>query len=46
MNDWFETMEERFWLHSDNVGGGEAQFILKALGLHRGNEVLDAPCGA
>ncbi len=46
MPDWFETMEERFWLHPDYVGGGEAQFILKALGLHRGDEVLDAPCGA
>jgi SAM-dependent methyltransferase len=46
MDDWFETMEERFWLHPDHVGGGEAQFILKALGLHRGDEVLDAPCGA
>jgi 2-polyprenyl-3-methyl-5-hydroxy-6-metoxy-1,4-benzoquinol methylase len=46
MRDWFETMEDRFWLHPDNVGGGEARFIQKALRLHRGDEVLDAPCGA
>jgi len=46
MNDWFETMAERFWLHPDHVGGGEAKFILKTLRLHCGDTVLDAPCGA
>jgi SAM-dependent methyltransferase len=46
MPDWFETMEDRFWLHPDDVGGEEARFILKALRLRRGEAVLDAPCGA
>jgi SAM-dependent methyltransferase len=46
MPDWFETMEDRFWLHPDVVGGEEARFILKALRLRRGDTVLDAPCGA
>jgi cyclopropane fatty-acyl-phospholipid synthase-like methyltransferase len=46
MSDWFETMEDQFWLHSDEVGGQEARFIFSALGLRRGDVVLDAPCGA
>jgi SAM-dependent methyltransferase len=46
MTDWFETMEDRFWLHPDEVGEREAQFILKALHLRRGYALLDAPCGA
>ena len=46
MPDWFETMEDRFWLHPDDVGGAEARFILKALHLRPGDAVLDAPCGA
>jgi SAM-dependent methyltransferase len=46
MPDWFETMEDRFWLQPDEVGGEEARFILGALGLRRGDAVLDAPCGA
>ena len=31
MSDWFETMKDQFWLHPDEVGEREAQFILKAL---------------
>jgi SAM-dependent methyltransferase len=46
MPDWFETMEDRFWLQPDDVGGEEARFILGALRLRRGDAVLDAPCGA
>jgi SAM-dependent methyltransferase len=46
MPAWFETMEDRFWLQPDDVGGEEARFILKALRLRRGDAVLDAPCGA
>ena len=46
MSDWFETMEDRFWLHPGGVGEREAQFILKALHLRRGDALLDAPCGA
>ena len=46
MSDWFETMEHGFWLHPDGVGQKEAEFILKALHLRRGDAVLDAPCGA
>jgi SAM-dependent methyltransferase len=43
---WFETMEDRLWLHPDDVGDEEARFILGALGLCPGAAVLDAPCGA
>jgi SAM-dependent methyltransferase len=46
MPAWFETMDDRFWLHPDEVGGEEARFILDALGLRPGYAVLDAPCGA
>jgi SAM-dependent methyltransferase len=46
MSAWFETMEDRFWLHPDDVGGEEARFILGAIGLRPGDAVLDAPCGA
>jgi SAM-dependent methyltransferase len=46
MPDWFETMEDRFWLLPDDVGGEEARFILSALHLRRGDAVLYAPCGA
>jgi cyclopropane fatty-acyl-phospholipid synthase-like methyltransferase len=46
MSDWFETMEDRVCLHPDEVGEREAQFILKALHLRRGDALLDAPCGA
>jgi cyclopropane fatty-acyl-phospholipid synthase-like methyltransferase len=46
MPDWFETMEDRFWLHPDDVAGEEARFILGALRLRRGDALLDAPCGA
>jgi 2-polyprenyl-3-methyl-5-hydroxy-6-metoxy-1,4-benzoquinol methylase len=46
MPDWLETMEGRFWLQPDDVGGEEARFILSALRLRRGDAVLDALCGA
>jgi SAM-dependent methyltransferase len=46
MPAWFETMEDRFWLHPDDVGGEEARFIVSALSLRPGDAVLDAPCGA
>jgi SAM-dependent methyltransferase len=46
MPAWFETMEDRYWLRPDDVGGEEVRFILDALGLRRGDAVLDAPCGA
>jgi SAM-dependent methyltransferase len=39
-------MEDRFWLQPDDVGSEEARFILDALRLHRGDALLDAPCGA
>ena len=46
MAAWFETMEDRFWLHPDEVGGEEARFILGGARPRRGDAVLDAPCGA
>jgi SAM-dependent methyltransferase len=46
MRNWYETVEERYWLHPDEVGGEEARFIVKVLRLRRGDSVLDAPCGA
>ena len=46
MPDWFETMDDAFWLPSDDVGEREAQFVRKAMHLRRRDAVLDAPCGA
>ena len=46
MPNWYETMEDRFWLPPDDVGGEEARYILGALHLRSGDAVLDAPCGA
>jgi hypothetical protein len=46
MPNWIETMEDRFWLHPDGVGGEEARYILGTLGLRPGDAVMDAPCGA
>jgi len=46
MSNWFETMDHGFWLHPDEVGQKEAEFILNVLHLRRGDAVLDAPCGA
>lgn len=39
-------MDDNFWLPSDEVGGKEASFVLKALHLRSGDAVLDVPCGA
>ncbi|MCL5271080.1 MAG: class I SAM-dependent methyltransferase [bacterium] len=44
--DWTEHFAEDLWLKPDAVGADEAAFIKKALRLHRGQSVLDAPCGA
>jgi len=44
--EWFRTLDDRFWLRSDETGQDEAAFIRKALRLRRGQRVLDAPCGA
>ena len=44
--EWFQTLDDRFWLRPDDVGREEADFIRKALHLRRGQRVLDAPCGA
>lgn len=46
MDDWFKTMDDRFWLMPDRVGQDEAAFIERALTLQKGHHVLDAPCGA
>jgi SAM-dependent methyltransferase len=45
--DWFLKFDERLWLHGCEEGGDvAAAFLWKALGLKRGQRVLDAPSGA
>jgi len=44
--EWFQRLDDRFWLRPDEVGQEEAAFIRNALHLRRGQCVLDAPCGA
>jgi hypothetical protein len=39
MTDWFEKLDDRFWLQPDDVGGEEARFILSALRLRRGEAI-------
>ena len=46
MPDWFETMAPDLWLKPDETGVDDALFIKRALRLRKGQEVLDAPCGA
>jgi len=46
MKNWYERFADDLWLKPDDVGAEEAAFIKKALGLQRGQSVLDAPCGA
>lgn len=46
MSDWFETIDECLWLHPDETGEDDAQFIIRTMGLQPGMRVLDAPCGA
>jgi SAM-dependent methyltransferase len=46
MRDWTKTFAQDLWLKPDDVGVEEALFIRKALRLHKGSRVLDAPCGA
>ena len=46
MSQWFKTLDDRFWLRSDEEGAEEARFIKRALHLRKGQAVLDAPCGA
>ncbi|MBN1257265.1 MAG: methyltransferase domain-containing protein [Planctomycetes bacterium] len=43
---WYETYDDRLWLKPDVGGEEEAAFIKQALQLHKGQRVLDAPCGA
>ena len=42
MDQWFETLEDRFWLRPDEIGAEEAKFIKRALRLRSGQKVLDA----
>lgn len=45
MSQWFESFDESFWLPPAEGAEEEAAFIRKALGLRRGQRVLDCPCG-
>jgi SAM-dependent methyltransferase len=45
MSEWFETLEDRFWLGPDDRSELEARFIKRVLHLRKGQWVLDAPCG-
>lgn len=44
--DWFQHLHDDLWLKDDDIGSDEAKFIIKALRLNPGDNVLDAPCGA
>lgn len=46
MTEWFETLDESFWLNPDEVGEEEAAYMIRLLDLKPGQSVLDAPCGA
>lgn len=46
MTEWFRAFDDSLWLRADEGGQDEAAFVKKALGLRRGQRVLDAPCGA
>jgi SAM-dependent methyltransferase len=46
MGAWFDEMQDRLWLRSDDEGDEEAGFIKRALKLRSGQKVLDLPCGA
>lgn len=42
---WYETYPEDWWFGKDHVTPEHVRFIVRALRLRRGQEVLDAPCG-
>ena len=46
MREWFEELDESLWLPGDEGSDQQAQFIKDALGLRKGEQVLDAPCGS
>ena len=43
--DWFKKLDDELWLQGDERADEQAAFIKKALGLRKGQTVLDAPCG-
>lgn len=46
MSEWFERFDDRLWLRPDEGAEMDARIVCRALGLARGQRVLDAPCGA
>lgn len=46
MPEWFQSLRDDLWLQPDESGEEEASFIKRALGVRKGQRVLDAPCGA
>ncbi|MBN1916956.1 MAG: methyltransferase domain-containing protein [Verrucomicrobia bacterium] len=44
--DWIDDFDDRFWLLSNDMPVEQAQFIKRALGMRKGQRVLDVPCGA
>jgi len=46
MSDWTKHFDDSFWLGRDDMPKEQARFIKGALGLRKGQHVLDAPCGA
>jgi SAM-dependent methyltransferase len=46
MKDWYRHFDDRFWLLDGPLPPEQARFIKRALGLRKGQRVLDVPCGA
>jgi cyclopropane fatty-acyl-phospholipid synthase-like methyltransferase len=46
MKDWYRDLDDRLWLLADEMPPEQARFIKRALGLRKGQRVLDVPCGA
>ena len=46
MKDWYAHFDDRFWLLKDDMPAEQARFVKRALGVRRGQRVLDVPCGA
>lgn len=44
-DDWFHDFPETLWLKPYSTGEDDASFLMKALRLRKGSNVLDVPCG-
>ncbi|MBN1916954.1 MAG: class I SAM-dependent methyltransferase [Verrucomicrobia bacterium] len=46
MDDWYRHFDDDLWLKTDDMPVEQARFIRRALGLRKGQRLLDVPCGA